>query len=409
MERIFAFFRCFGGVVWLLFAASSLLTACLEPVSIPELQERAIVVHCILSKDSIQTVRLSYVRKVGEEEDIPVEHAIVRISDGWFSREGVPCGEGVWHVPLTPRSNGQYDLEISVPGRDIIRAATVFPDTDFVVEGEIYQPACFFEEEWAFDELDIYSYLPARCQMVSRELYEEFLGRTRATTLFHSMPGAVFRIIGSGPVYITGSVHSQDGAVSPVRYLATNHLGVDNANVTTSIYRFNDYFEPSGNMLRDKYDKEAFSRYDGLVLHKDYLRIHQQPEYDNGLEEVYTLSVDMFSSFIPSSLEIRDDACKCFVVTGDFPIPVYDKNSSATYPILYFSRVDPLYDRYLQFVYEKSPENKGDFLGSLYADIRDAPTNIEGGYGIFGTIQVQAYRCNRSFSRLNDIHVPPAF
>lgn len=393
--------------VWISAAlAFPFVYACLDPVSISHNEGELISVQCIMTEDSLQQVHLEYAS--GNKGGMPVDTAIVQINDGWFIHSGYHSGDGVWVVPLTPESGREYQLEIEIPGLERIHSSTTFLDNGFEVEAALFQPTSFLNEDWAFDMLKVYEYLPIRCQVPLRAYLDSLRIHPQATTMFHAMPGVIFRVKMGGPFYVLGAIHHPSGELTPVQYLATNHLDVDNTNAITASYVFDDYYSPSGNTVRDRMDKDAFSRYDGLMFHEGFLRIDQSQEYDNGVRNIYNVSSDLLHA--TPDFGPMEEANQYFIIVGNYPIPVFDKYETDTYPLLFFCKVDEAYDRYLKYVYERKRTLASDPLSALYEDSRDLPNNIVGGIGIFGSIRVITHRCNLKLGMgQRDYFTPPLF
>lgn len=401
--------RVFPPVVLLL---AFLLLACSDPVEIAWKGERQVSVYCILTRDSLQTVRLSWVSSLKDGKEEWVDDAQVFIRDKEYAYPGKKVNAGEWAVSMTPEPGKTYWLEIHLPDGKEISAETSCPDERILIDVDVYQPAIWLEEE----EENIRQKQPPLayelgvCQFFNESFYRQFKEMKGATTMHHVMPGLVFLLKDSVCCYISAAFHGRDGQLTPIRYLATNHKESDNFNVTKKQYQSEDYFSPSGNELRDRYDRASFSKYNGLVMHDSFLRIEQTRDYDNGVRNVYPVSGHAFSTV--TDFKPVESANKYFTVVGSFENAVFDKNVGPDdeYTILYFSSVSKEYDRYLKYVYERKQKADGDMLTSLYSDNANIPGNIEGGTGIFGAICVKAFSCHRSINRFTGnmvVYEPP--
>lgn len=389
-----------------------LLSACSDPVEISWKGERQVSVYCILTRDSLQMVKLSWVPSLQEGQEEWVDDAQVMIKDKWYAYPGKKVNDGEWAVSLTPMPGETYWLEIKLPDGKIITAETTCPNEKILVEADVYQPEIWLEEELENlrQQQPPLAYDLGVCQFFNESLYRQFKEKKDVTTLHHEMPGLVFLLEDNVICYITAAFHHRDGQLTSIRYLATNHAEVDNFNVIKKQYLFEDYYLPSGNELRDRYDQSTYSKYNGLVMHDSFLRIEQTQDYDNGLRNVYPVSGHVFSPI--NAFEPIKTANKYFTVVGSFENAVFDKNIGPEddYTVLYFSSVTKEYDRYLKYLYEQKKKAEEDLLTSLYSDNTDIPGNIEGGTGIFGAIRVKAFSCHRSLNRFTGnmlVYEPP--
>ena len=82
---------------------------------------------------------------------------------------------------------------------------------------------------------------------------------------------------------------------------------------------------------------------------------------------------------------------------------VWGKNASADHPVLYFCVPSAEYDLYLQQT-RRLLNDKGDMLSSLYTDVSNNYTNIQGATGVFGALNVLRYDCDCSGSPRDKEH-----
>jgi hypothetical protein len=393
------------------FLGGLVLFSCSTPVEIAWKGDRDVVVRCILTEDSIQTVNVYFTASMQENTLIPVENASVFINGydatheerlAGVSAEGHKSGQGEWKVSITPVRDKEYTLEIYLPDGKKVSSTTRFPDINPAVPFGLYEPESWlFDEQknWAVYEQEKYMLkhdLPAYCKSYSDNLFTSFLNSSGLTSFHHEMPGLIFRLDAGRYWYITAAIHRKDGQLIPIEYLATNNTCVDNSNATTLRYHFADYYEPSGNELRDRFDRETFPRYDGLTMHEGFLRIARTEEFDNGLRNVYRVSVDpLFATDDGTEFAPLEYANEYFTVVGSFASTVFDNTvgKEDEYPILYFSAVSEEYDRYLMYIHDQ--QLSGNMLANLYSNHQDMPDNIEGGYGIFGAVTTRVFPCHK--------------
>lgn len=378
-----------------------LIAGCIQTVEVHSPEEREIVVKCILMNDEVPTVELFYSGAVGDTHFDPVEDAQVMIS----TRAGATyrCNHeknGRYIGDFRPNPNQTYHLIVLVPGRDTISATTTIPEK-FEMETAFFPP-----EEWLDDsdrlledlfipELSTPDFPIYDWQEYNR-IYPWSLGKkgvnemrsTGGSSLMDLMPGMIFRLVDSWPrvMYIVGT-REEGGRMVRVKQLATNHLLVDNANLGEYVYHSGDD-AAIDTSLQVRFEHAIDSRYEGLSLHDNYLRLVSDGDYDNGLGMVYRL-VNRGQVF-----DLFCDASPYFSVVGDFSYNYWGTNDERLRSSLYFCSVSEEYDLYLQDCQRQITAMKGDVLASLYSNATNNYTNIKGGFGIFGAMYVLRHDCD---------------
>ena len=455
--------------IWAAFCLLLLASSgCVQPVEIEPPAEREVFVKCILMKDTVQQVTLLYSGGIGDESFEPVSEAEVYILSPDHVRIFFqPVGGGVWENGFSPKAGGTYTLIVSIPGREAITATTRFPD-DFSVIPKRTAP-----ERWVSDMREVIGETApgsAGRGWSFRYLVPMWMGRLRSdipgweesipngvishsaiedlevldrvahyggTTMQQEMPGMSFRVESDSTVrlYVLGTVTDENGNVSRITRLGTNHRRVDRSNllpeafcsgidpeqasapyVIDPVYSDHQYDNP---VNRQTYDKAIKYSYEGQPLYADYLRIIAEADYDNGMklysivqdvqeDERYTVE-DPMAIVRPPYISPADNyggayhlfldlaGKKYFSLYGDFDFSIWKENETAAHPSLYFCSVSPEYDQYLQSV-RGFLHQRGDVLSLLYGDVRNGFSNIDGGYGIFGAVRVLRHDCDARFT-----------
>jgi len=383
-----------------------LLTGCIQTVEIAPPEERAVVVKCILMNDAVPTVELYYSGAIGDTHFDPVEDAQVMIS----TRAGnvyqfIYEKDGRYLGHFLPNPGQTYHLTVLVPGRDSISAMTTIPEK-FEMEAAFFPP-----EEWLEDAERIKStLLIPELSTPDFPIYdwEEYYriypwGLTGAyrkslkkmhaeggSSIMDLMPGMVFSMVSSWPrvMYIVAT-REESGKMVHVKQLATNHLLADKANLDEKVYH-PVYDATADTSLRQRFERAVDTRYEGLPLHDDYLRIVSDGDYDNGLGKVYRI-VDR-SQVVPDDYLM--DASTFFAVVGDFSYNYWNEDRECLHSSLYFCSVSEEYDLYLQDSHRQIASMKGDILTTLYSNATNNYTNIRGGFGIFGAMYVLRHDCD---------------
>ena len=439
-----------------------LATSCVQPAEITPSAEREVFVKCILMNDTVQTVTLLYSGAIDANRFEPVEEAEVYIdSPDHVKIRFVPKGDGVWENGFQPQAGDTYTLNVKIPGRETITATTRFPDK-FTIIPKRSMPA-----RWVKDMRSVYEGIApgsAGNEMLYRSLSPQWIGTLRryiphtggtsvvlgaiedldvldriaeygGTTMQQAMPGMAFRLESESEVclYILGTTTDEQGFVSRMRRLGTNHRNIDRSNLLTEAffsgigpdevsapyivdisYGNHQYDNPQN---RQTYNKAILSSYDGQPVYSDYLRIVTGSEYDNGLklysiinEENYFIleksSTIVKPPYSPPAEEYGQPYYLCFIeygqryfsVYGDYYYNIWGENETETHPSLYFCSVSPEYDQYLQSVRSFLNQQQGDLLTVVYSDIRNETSNINGGYGVFGAVSVLRHDCDAQYA-----------
>lgn len=104
---------CLQYTFCVLLAMSSLLTSCVQEVTLDADEKPAVVVECVLKNSDVQKLRLNFTKGPSEDEADPLTEAI-----GEFKKST----GNLWTLDYTPVSAHHYRLEVQVPGYDLIWA-----------------------------------------------------------------------------------------------------------------------------------------------------------------------------------------------------------------------------------------------------------------------------------------------
>lgn len=305
----------------------------LAPEVIPE-----IVVSCILSEDSIQTLHLDMTDVATEKDRKLLNQAHAVLFDetkgsevGVFGRQE----DGLWTMDYSAIPRHQYRLEILVPEREPIHATTAMPSPLHVI---------------AWDYENKHGYLADTVDVLERG------AKYRRT----SLP--------SGDVWIMGmNYNPETKQLFVAEEIATSLYTVDGFNLMGGLYHFSDFFDTSVLFPDYRAYTVAFTLYkyvENSPLHKRYLRI---PSISEG------------------GLRQSDDPFGYFSISGSFEGNYqFRGNPSDTDGYILFMAPSYSYDRYLKevFIQEEHLRTTQDY-SSLFSR-NNVYTNITNGIGIFG-------------------------
>lgn len=382
-----------------------MIAGCIQTVGIAPLEKREVIVKCILMNDATPMVELYYSGAIGDGRFDPVEDARVMISTkagSIYQLEHEKEGRYLGDFHSNPGQT--YHLTVLVPGRDTISATTTMPEI-FEMNTAFYPPEEWLEDserlwndlfipeqstpDWPVYDWQEYDRIyPWRCIKDDKAI--EAMRSEGGPSLMDLMPGMIFSMVSTWPrvLYIVGA-REESGEMVHVKHLATNHLLADNANLGGEAWH-PDFDAAADTSLRQRFERAVASRYDGLALHDDYLRIVSNGDYDNGLGMVYRL-VDKDKT---SSYERLFDASSYFTVVGDFSYHYWGEDKEGPRSSVFFCSVSEEYDLYLQDCHRQMAAMEGDVLASLYSNATNNYTNINRGFGIFGAMYVLRHDCN---------------
>lgn len=341
------------------------VSACIKQVN-PVVGDSRVVVDCVLTEDPQQLLYLSLTNGVSGIGPNALEGAVATLTDltamqtaGTFVRGP----EGSWTLDYTALPEHTYRLEVDVPGYGVAWAEDTMPPAVDVsyARGDDYK------------KLEV---ADASCFYHYYDLMVELSGVVTTfeiRNVFYQSASLPDHLLIQGFVY-----DEQSGRHKISEMMCTDSPGVDNANLTGSVYKSEDregtYSEVEGRTCMRK--AKLNPPLDGVSCHSEYLRIEKESALD---QEFFTISGDFRMGegfgYFP---ELYNDR---------WHHPVFIPRSEA-HDYLLFTSLSDNYCRYLDdaAILRKRSESKR--LSDLY--MREAPySNIEGGVGIFGATTKQ--------------------
>ena len=320
-----------------------LLFGCVEPIVLDpgELgsgdENRPIVAECLLHVNNVnrpQELRLLYVKSKSESKDVPVEEDKMAacLIDGNDSIPFLYKGDGIWKtVPVRIKPYHRYKLYIEIPDKGrVLRSETVTPPSISLSTGASNQISS--EMSWRLNNSDDRKFPP--------------------------------EALSNCAVWFKAFESTPSGLV-PLKYLATDMPYVDEVTLTRKKFSDLDFAgDPDPEDFLGAYYKAVFDRAKEYIpdylLYEDFIRISAEKEVDN------------FSIFAGP-----------LTIPGQYPgggVP----NDDSGYAFLNMCVVDKSLDQFLRSVYVYNQTLKSD-LSFLYSTSRDIYSNIEYGFGIFGS------------------------
>lgn len=306
------------------------ISSCTQDISL-DAGERAVVVECILSCDSVQTMKLFYSHaKDGNMASVPITEADVTLFDETKNEAAgnFRYSDGKdWVLDYAAEPEHSYRLDIDVKGHEHISAQQTMPKQAHI-EGYVHMGGPFSSD--------------------SR--FEKYGGDFYGTGFFASNLPAKTWICALTYDEKTGESHVVDEICTDYPYL-------DNFNLTGDVYApYRIMWETS----HGEYPFDVCKYLMGFPLYRRYLRTN----------------ADLMNS---------DKADGIFIICGSF----YDcNNPDYAQPLgskggIFFTTVSDDYDRYLlEAIHYQQLQESSDMTTIYKRD--NIFSNIKGGIGIFG-------------------------
>lgn len=327
----------------------TLLASCTRVVDLTPEGPARVVVNCVLSEDSVQTLSLSLTDIATPAELSALEKAEVYLMDesikknaGQFIREN-----DEWHLQYSAVTMHTYRLSIHIPGREVVEAVTTMPSAPSV--------SC----------------------------YQEYPGMRDGT--FDAMEmGTRYSIksLPDGPVWVMGmNYNSATGKHEPAGLIATSLISADSFNVTSIIYQRDESWKPipAGPGYVGGRPQQLYQYVDGQPCYQKLFRI--PPIVETGPRTAH-------------------DPFGFFSVAGTFEGDYYfmDKPSETQGYVLFVS-VSEEYDRFLKdsLAAILQQEASNDYAALFSRD--NIYTNVVNGTGVFGAKTEQKLRWNNNVYR----------
>jgi hypothetical protein len=122
---------------WFVMLALLFCWACTEDIDLDQKRKKKIVVNCVLTTDSVQTLTLTYSNPLNQHYYDEVETATATlyldsVEVGQFAKTAY----SKWELKHRPKFEGEYRLTVQVPGWDDIEATTTMPLPVWVEKSE---------------------------------------------------------------------------------------------------------------------------------------------------------------------------------------------------------------------------------------------------------------------------------
>lgn len=320
--------------------------ACTRDVDLRPEGQGTVVVECILTEDKLQTMRLSMTDIASGEETSRLGGAVVCLYDetegneaGMFNHEK----EDVWSLEYAAVPSHSYRMDISIPGRDMIRAYTTMPDS-----------LNLYYEIVPADLLSIGTY---HIDFQSDDLREA---------------GIRFKIgtLPDGVVWIMGMNYDESSASRlPAEKIVTDLQNADPFNLTGEVFKHEDYLDYPAVYI------------DPWVTRYFYLSLQDKPVHRQAIR-------------IPPLLEnparTSGDSHGFFTIAGSFSGNyMFGESPSETDGYLLFLSSSEELDKFLKssFITEIQKRVERDY--SFLFSRENGFSNIENGVGVFGACTYQ--------------------
>ena len=316
--------------------------SCVKDISL-DAEERAVVVHCILTNDSPQRLVLGLTKGAGQSAQDKMPESVATLTDltdscvvGNFELQE----DSLWTLDYTAIQGHLYRLEVSVSGYEKITAEQKMPTF------EVSQAYTHREDNGGY--LNYLRYYYSNC----------------------------YGMLTSSPVWICGVDYDlATCSYSMVEDICLENDGiVDNYNLTGSVYSPEIRYDDSKDVYSYLYPKLK-----GNNLHRRYLRISRPPKLD---EETFDNFVEIAGSFAGG-----------WTVYG-FEGESYPQPDIEAYVI--FNAVSHDCDRYLKELSVYLNTLNSTDIAQIYMR-EDFYTNIQGGVGLFGAMVRKSMRWYRLY------------
>ncbi len=308
-----------------LYVALSFVMACscVREVAMDAMEEPQVVVECILTDESVQTLNLTYTKGSSRESVPELSEAEASLTDltegkeaGRFSRSD----DGSWQLDYTAIPSHNYRLEISIPGHEPILAEQEMPEV----------PSLDAEWDWWREDLP---------------------------------EDAKYRMV-HGYVFSVGTLHS------PVWFYGTNYPSMDSEGEMTENLA-TDYPDV------DRFNEQSSQFFGGLTYDSYYFRPSAYPDLDG-----VAMNHRHYLRFPAREAERTE-----FLISGEFRGCLEDKtdfvHSRKRFAELHYFAASEDYDKFLADAYQLEQASTSSDLSSIF--LRDnVYSNIQGATGIFG-------------------------
>ena len=365
------------------------LASCVKEISMDAMEDPLIVVECILTDEPVQTLYLSYTKGASRADapDLPKAEAVLtdlteEKEVGRFAR----VADGSWQLAYAAIEAHHYRLDISIPGHEPLWAEQTMPKVWLANADGISSIQA--SPAWS---------VRGDLNVLSQEFQKSYWGdstRSRRETVFFIQQGWTQYMPDYLWVYAL-NYNERTAQLELAEEICTDHPGVDNFNLTGSVYEPpvrddvpNPDFPDSGSHIAKLYPK-----LEGQSMHRYYLRLTKNPRWN---EVAFMISGSLTGKY----------CCREAKPYGHY----YENGGLAVHPApddgyLVFMAVSKDYDNYLQEALLYHNMQASTDLSSIY--LRDnMHSNISGGLGFFGAKSELRYQWSNEYTYIDYVDIP---
>ena len=328
------------------------LSSCVKDVVLDAKEEPVLAVYCVLTQDSVQTLKLSFTKGASQAEAPRVTEASAVLTDltenseaGRFTR----TSESDWQLEYAAIPGHNYRLEVTVPGRETVWAEQTMP-------GVLV---------WGMESGEDLMRAHNRKPNLDIKRFTSYISWVDGITFGEVTAEVIFyNVVFSNPVWVHADTYDAElEKFVPVKNLCTDYPYVDNFNLTGKV-------RPGAGVpeVTNSPDLVVGSYSDfytiGYSMHRDFLRFPKSEDWARQIDDFFLRPF--------------------FAIDGDFT----EDRTSPTWWRLNRVFIDALsddYDRYLCEAYQQYYAGQSSDISTIY--LRDNIfSNIQGGLGIFGCV-----------------------
>ena len=353
-----------------------MISSCVKDIIMEGQTKPQVVVSCILSNDSVQTLNLSFTKGASLSEAPPLTEAVATLYDlslhngmgavGDFQRQS----DGEWTLDYEAVPGHKYRLEVNVPGYEMIHAEQQMPKDSANVKVGYFSNLEYIVEPWSgwIKESDMLGWIHNKWPEDEEcPKYETF-----------------YIMESKKPIWICAMNYNKEtGCHEPAEYICTDAVA-DAIYITEKVYeplkkdvpmpfKLSDSFSSviSSEVFYGAHQMELYPNLEGQQLYRSYIRI---PEG----RQIFTLS----GSFTGEYYEGEYDGTLS-LISPNKPKPVPVKENIENKGYICISILSDDYEKYMTESYYQRLVAESSDISTIF--IRDNIfTNISGGIGILG-------------------------
>ncbi|MBQ2884391.1 MAG: DUF4249 family protein [Alphaproteobacteria bacterium] len=374
-----------NNIRFILIILMSVLTnsSCVRDILMDAKEKPQVVVTCILSEDSVQTLKLSFTKGASLSDAPPLTDAVaVLFNDnqmiGTFERQN----NGEWILDYTAVPGYKYRLEVQVPGYEMIYAEQQMPPEPAPIK--IYEYTHFS------------GYIAPWSGWISIPWDPENPNGSIFWDTIHSWPEdedypdyetlyALYKC--STPIWLSAKNYNKETGRHETAELICTDASADMMNATNTVYEPLSKDEPNPYKLRDTQP--------GYPFEESFYNAHKMELYP-------TLKGKSLHKYF---IRIPKDKPQAFYLSGSFTGEYCEQGTdkwgyadgTEDKGYILCTTVSEEYDKYLCEAYYYKEIQESSDLSTIY--IRDnIYTNIVGGLGIFGAQISRKYPWKRTYT-----------